>query len=348
MTLKAIVIIAFLLSLGGGLLCAQPAASLPEAAAEVSLQLSPDGGLEVKAPAYIGRVGADGNLHSLQTGATEMLDDKTSFSLGAFFFSEQPERLGLVTLPAPAVVQATDGTYLAHYRFLPGEIRISLSHTAQKNATFYMVLSEEVTVAANARTGELAAVPAEERWPDVTFTATSGAFMTVRGGDRIWGPWAKRQMLEIGPLPAGQTREISISFGQGPPPSPTPGQLITLQAEALDNRQVLGFGRPAQLTVSVENRGAAIPDALLSVKIERGQGKTVSELAQQVSVMAKRQIESRFDIALPEPGIYTAQLRLLSAGRVLKEAQVPFVFMPEQIIATPTAPPDFLLERSRA
>ncbi|NIM75458.1 MAG: prolyl oligopeptidase family serine peptidase [Armatimonadetes bacterium] len=316
-------------------------AAVPDAG-EVSLQLSLDGGLEVKAPAYDARVGSDGNLHSLSVGETEMLDDGVSFSLGAFFFSEgQARRLGRITLPAPAVVQATDGIHTVRYHFLPGEIRLIVSQSSEKKVPFYLVLSDAISVVANSRTGEVAAVPTEEDWPDVTFTASSGAYITLRGGDRIWGPWAKRQMWELGPVIQGQPREISINPGMGPAPKPTPAQLLSLQAKTLDNQQILQSGRSARLAVTVENRGKALQDGLLSVRLRRERGDSVSELSQHILIGENSQAQGRFDINLPEPGVYSAQVVLSAKNRPLKETAVMFAFRAGDIRPALTIPPDF-------
>lgn len=322
----------------GVTLIAAPAAQGETA---VSLQLSPDGGLEVKAPAYQARIGSDGNLHSLRVGETEMLDDETSFSLGAFFYSDGPVRPGTISLVGPAQVRASDGVFTIDYYFLPGEIRLTLAQSSEKKALFYLVLSQSVMTAANVVTGVTASIPAEEAWPDVTFAAASGAYLTLRGGDRIWGPGIGRQMWELGPLLAGPVREISISPGMGQPPKPTPAQLLTLQAEAEDREQVLGLGRSAELLVTVENHGDALPDGLLTVVLKDTEGETVSELAQEITVEAKSQSQVVFDIALPEPGIYSAQVVLSADQRPLKETSLIFVFRAEDIRPALSTPPDF-------
>jgi cephalosporin-C deacetylase len=324
--------------------CGARAVCAAEAAvsSEVSLQLSADGGLEIKAPAYLARIGSDGNLHSLRVGEEEMLDDKVSFSLGGFFFSEeQARRLGTITLPAPGVVQASDGIHTIRYQFLPGEIRLTLSQQSEKKIPYYLILSEAVSVAANSRTGEAAAVPTEQEWPDVTFTASSGAYLSLRGGNHIWGPWSGRQVWELGPVAAGEQREVSINPGMGPPPKATPEQLLSLQAEAAGNEQVLGPGRSAQLVVKVENRGEALADGLISVQVRGRQGERVSELAQGIPLQGKAEAHARFDIFLTDPGVYSAQVILSAKERRLKEAGVMFAYRMEEIRPPLMIPPDF-------
>ena len=311
----------------------------------VALQLAPDGGLEVRASGYQARVGSDGNLHSLRVGETELLDDKTSFSLGGFFYFEGAKRLGTVTLLAStlerAVVLATDGVNRIEYHFLPSEIRLSLSQSSDKKTLFYLMLSQAVAVAANARTGELAAAPIEEPWTEVTFTAGSGAYLTLRGGDRIWGPLSGRQMWELGPLAPGQSREFSISPGVGEPPKPTPAQLLSLKVEPVNNEQLLGRGQAAQIVVTVENRGEALPEGLLALVLKGHQGEPVAELSQGVAVEERGQAQGRFDLSLPEPGIYSAQVTLSAKERPVKETTVMLAYRPEEIHPTLSIPPDF-------
>jgi len=338
---KELVSILLLIALFTGFISLLPGAAAPAASSEVSLQLSPDGGLEVTAPAYHARIGSDGNLHSLRVGDTEMLDDRASFSLGAFFYAENPIRLGTVTLPAPTKVKATDGVHTAEYTFLPGEIRLSISHTSDKELTFYLVLSEEVTTATNTRSAEVAALPAEAPWPDVTFTARSGAYITLRGGDRIWGPWADREIWELGPLAAGRPREVAISPGMGAPPKPTAAQLFSLQVETADKDRILSAGRQAALLVNVDNRGAALPEGSLTLRIKNWRGKIASEVSQELDVGEKSQAQSRFDLSLLDPGIYSAEVVFSAGNRPLKETLVTLAFRPEEIRPTISIPADF-------
>ena len=124
---KILILILLLALLGTGQGFAQTATE----SGELTLQLASDGGLEITTPAYRARIGADGNLHSLRVGDTEMLDDRVSFSLGAFYYAGSPKRLGKITLiippsdgttPVPAkvrAVRATDGTHTVDYLCLP-------------------------------------------------------------------------------------------------------------------------------------------------------------------------------------------------------------------------------------
>jgi cephalosporin-C deacetylase len=321
---------------------------------ELTLQLASDGGLEITSPSYRARIGADGNFHSLRVGDTEMLDDKVSFSVGAFFCAGGPKRLGKITLivppsignaPAPAnvrAVRATDGVYTTDYLFLPGEIRLTIYHRGDKPLLYWVVFSDEIAQAMNSRSGEIAGIPAEEAWADVTLSARSGAYLALRGGDRIWGPFNDRQVCELGPIPGGEIREITISPGVGAPPQPTPDQLLNLQVALSGKQSIFGAGEAAELSIAINNRGEAIPESHLEAQFNaKDGGNTIAELFQALPIKAKAETNSRFDIAALEPGIYVARVKLFSQSRVLKEKEVILAFRPEDIKPPLSQPSDF-------
>jgi cephalosporin-C deacetylase len=307
------------------------------------ISLSPGGGLDIKAPDYQARVGSDGNLHSLRVGDTEMIDDKTAFSLGAFFYADDPVRLGSVTVnsPTPGAVHATDGVHTIDYKFLPGEIRMTLSQTADKKHSFLLVVSDQVSVVTNTATGAVSETPTEVAWANVKFTARSGANITLRGGDQLLvaKPGTKRQIWAL-EVAAGTPREISIAPAVGPPPQPTMAELISMSVDA-GNDKVLGSGEPAALAVMVENRGDAVAEALLTVALKRLEDAQPTEISQEISLGAKSQTSNRFDIALLQPGIYIASAKLAVGDSVIKEASSMLAFRPEEIKPPINMPADY-------
>jgi cephalosporin-C deacetylase len=340
-----------------------PCAGAPQTSGEgggVTLRVAADGGLEITAPGYRARLGSDGNLHSLRAGNTELLDDKISLYLGGFYFAKTAMRLGRITLIAPSLlenvpvstsvpaVRATDGTYTIDYLFLPAEIRLSLYHKADKPILYYLVCSGEITQAMNFRTGEIAGIPAEEPWPDVTLTAGSGSYLMARGGDRIWGPFNGRQVWELGPIKAGEVREITLSPGVGPPPQLTPAQLISLKVELSGKQPLFGAGEFAELTVNIDNRGETIPEARLDLQFNDKKGDSLAEFGQTLPLAGKGETSNRFDITSLEPGIYLAETKLFSQGKMLKEQETPLAFRPEEIKPPLNLPSDFDVFWSKA
>ena len=71
------------------------------------------------------------------------------------------------------------------------------------------------------------------------------------------------------------------------------------------------------------------------------QGEPVSELSQEIAIGEKSQARGRFDISLPDPGIYLAQVTLSAGGRPLKETAVMLAYRWEEIRPALSIPPDF-------
>ena len=300
-----------------------------------------DGSLVVQAKSYRALIGADGNLHSVRVGETEMLDDRVAISLGSFFYADGPRRLERIERRGQTSVQATDGTYSARYRFAANEIHITLTNGGAKPIPYFVVLSPATTIAARAGSAEAAAVPANERWGAARFTTPAGAYIELSGGTRIWGPWLERQVWEVSQVPVKGKQEIAISAGLGPPPRAALEQLIGLRASVLPDSGIVDEGKPIELVVSLDNRSGSGVQGTLSVELSASLGDTVIFATSPVDMPAQRVTEKAFRWQVNASDFYAMRVTALSGGHEIGEARAVAGYQPSKILPQVQRPPDF-------
>ncbi len=242
-------------------------------------------GYTITAPAYQASIGLDGNLHSFRIGEVEMLDDQVGISLGSFFYSTAPLRLPRVSSPERATVEASDGgRHLIRYKFGPTQITLTLVNRSLAPASYFVVLSPDITIVRNARTGEAAAAPANARWADASFYTRQGEFLTVRGGDRVWGPWLDRQVWEVAHLPAdGSEGQIVLEGGKGPQPKAALEQLLGLHMAVMTPTG--GARGGVELSAEVENRADEAVEGSLALELSACRSELVVMAAQPLELL---------------------------------------------------------------
>jgi cephalosporin-C deacetylase len=318
---------------------AQPAAPPSQGAL---IELGADGGLVVTAAKYRARLGPDGNLHSLVAGETEFLDDSVSISLGCFFYSpaEGARRFSRLTSLPLYEVLASDETHSQRFHFSPEAIEITLRHSAPRPPSYYMVLSRAVELVSNADTGEAASAPATEPWGHVRLTASSGDFLEISGGSRLWGPLSERQVWELSQLAPGQAYHLQIRVGKGPPPRPGRAQLLGLTLSIAPPDQVVPQGGEIKLSLEVENRSTESLEGQTTLDLF-GQREEVSQhVARPLSVAAKEKASAEFLLTLTDPDFYDALLQFRVEGKPVKRLRATFGCAPDRISVSPRPPPD--------
>ncbi len=307
----------------------------------VRLAPQPDGGIVAEAATYRAFIGQDGNLHSLRVGDTEMLDDRVAISLGSFFHADNPLKLGRMTQQAAAAVEATDGRYALQYRFLPDEIRIGLTNGDTRPASYVMVLSPAITVAANLQTGEAAAAPVNEQWGQVRFSTGSGAYLELVGGARIWGPWLDRQVWEVSPILAGERREIRLRSGLGAAPKPTLEQLVGVQAQVLADKGLVPAGQPIELEVAVDNRSDRALQGQLSLELAGSRSELTIYSTSSLELPPKQVTKTRARWQVQRPDFYTARATLSTGRKEVARAQATAGYRVSDIQSPVQRPDDF-------
>jgi cephalosporin-C deacetylase len=300
-----------------------------------------DGTFIVEAVGYRAVIGADGNLHSFRVGDAEMLDDRIAISLGSFFYADGPRTLQKITLRGPAVVEATDGAYMARYRFLPDEIQVVLSNSGDKPVSYLVVLSPQITIASNVRTGEAAAAAANEQWDEVRFSTGSGAYLQLSGGNRIWGPWLGRQVWEVSQISPGGRRELRFRGGIGDPPKATLEQLVGVRAKVSSDEALVPAGSPIELQVSVDNRSDRTLKGLLSIELGACRGEVVIYSSLPVELLPRQVTARVFRWDVTAPDIYSARVTALAGEREVARTTAGAGYRVTEILPNATRPSDF-------
>lgn len=320
-----------------------PAGGADARAAAEGVVLRPldDGSIQVQAETYRARVGPDGNLHSIRIGEVEMLDDRIAISLGGFFYSDGPRRLGRLTRRAPELIHATDGTWAASYRFLPDEIRVSLTNGDDRPAPYFLVLSSAVAVVTRLGEAEAAAAPATEQWGDVRASERSGAFLELTGGDRVWGPWLGRQVWEISEVRPGRSREVRIRAGLGEPPQPALEQLVGVRTEVASSGALVEGGAPIELRVVLENRSDRTLQGLLAVELSACRSDAVIYTSTPMEMPARRSAEKLFRWHIAAPDFYVARVAAVAQNREITSTRAGIGYRAADIRPAVSRPPDF-------
>ncbi len=300
-----------------------------------------DGSLFFQARTYQAVVGIDGNLHSIRIGDTQMLDDTVAISLGCFFYADGPRRLERVRQRGQTALEATDGTYSIRYRFDADAIRLTLMNAGSKPAPYFVVLSPAIAIAARPGGAEAAAVPANERWGAVRFTAPTGAYIELSGGTRIWGPWLESQVWEVSQVPPGGSREVRISAGQGQPPRATLSQLVGLRAKTLPDSGIVEESNPIYLTVTLDNRSGQPLKGDLSVELSASRGDLVIFSNSPVELPALHATDKEFHWQVDRPDFYALRVTALSGGREISQTRAVAGYDPSKIRPQVDRPEDF-------
>ena len=319
---------------------AQPAPGVVEPGPP-TVEQQQDGSFVAVGHTYRAVVGTDGNLHSLKVGDEEMIDDRVAISLGAFFYSGGPVKLVNVTSNSPGVVVADDGRHSIQYHFLRREVRATLSNNGPGPVSYFIVLSPQVAVITNLRTGEAAAAPAGEQWEDVRLCTQSGAFLELSGGGRLWGPWLGRQVWWLTRINPQESIQIRLRAGLGEPPKPTLEQLVGLRASSSAPDALVAGDSPVMFVATVENRSDADLTGLLSMELSASRSDQVIYSATTVNLPSKQVTNVPFGANVQEPDFYSARFSLAVSQRDIASAVAVAGYRADQIRPAVARPAGF-------
>lgn len=285
------------------------------------VQITPlqDGGFAVVAPAYQAQIGADGNLHSISVNGVEFLDDHVANTPGASFVAEQP-----IALPAPTVqqseIEATDGVYTVRYRLSPTAITLVLRHTNPQGAAFALVSSARIAFVEDQLTKTVSATPADYHWPNVKVTATTGEFLILKGGTRVWGHEIDRQVWECSNLAPNKDYVLTIIPGRGTPPTPDLSQLTRLSATMSTPTQLIPAGEEATLQLQFDNNSTRPMNSEMVLHIESTQGKVLLKESKPFTCDPHRSATLTWSVKPTEADFYrvTCFVNLDGTPKVLK------------------------------
>jgi len=305
------------------------------------VQRTADGGYAIDASGYHASIGADGNLHSLRVGETEMIDDRVAISLGAFFYADGPRKLQTVSLVNPTSLSATDGVCKVYYQFRRSDIRVILSNKGRAPIPYFVVLSPEITIVSNMHTGEAAAAASSEDWGDVRVSTQKGAYLDLIGGSRVWGPWLGRQVWEVSRVAPGQPVEIKIVTGTGSPPKATLEQLVGARVKVASPDALVPVDNPLLFQVSVENRSDTPLVGLVSLELSASRGDQVIYATQTVQLPPRQAIGAEFRAAVENPDFYRAKVTVTADNHELTKASAAAGYRVAEITPLPDRPSGF-------
>jgi cephalosporin-C deacetylase len=307
----------------------------------VTITPQPDGGYLAQCAAYRAMVGPDGNLHSLRVGDTELLDDQVGNSLGAFYFADAPLKLSTITPEQGNSLVAADSLRSIRYIFTRDSVIVRLLNTGPTALPYHVVLSAEISIVRNTESGEAAAAPANESWPEVTAYTRQGVFLTLSRGSRIWGPYVGRQVWEVSAVPPQQEVRLVLQGGVGEAPKATLEQLIGVQAAMVPPEAILPAQKGLQVDVSVENRSEEALDGLVSMALSACRSDMAVLASSPLKFPSKQTAQTSFKARLEAPDFYTANITVSAKGREVAKTAAVAGYRVEEIRPAASRPEDF-------
>jgi cephalosporin-C deacetylase len=308
-------------------------------APDVAVAAQEGGGYLVTTPVYTARVGVDGNLHSLLVNGIEFLDDKVPGSAGAAFFVEHPLPLPTVTGDGRTVT-ATDGTYRILYEFEEGYLTLTLKQTSGKGAAYTLVGSQPVAFVENLIFAGVAAAPAADDWPDVVWRMSTGEFLELRGGSRIWGA-SQRQVWERRDIAPGKEYTLMLVPGRGEPRTPSLAQLTTLDADFPQPDQVMPAGAPVAVQLKFGNNAAQAITGDLHLRATASNGTVLLEERKPLSCEAHSAVTVPWTLSPQAPDFYAVTASIDLGGGVTQTLTETFGYDVAHLAPTAKAPADF-------
>jgi serine/threonine protein kinase len=191
-------------------------------AARVAVALAAASAHEVRKPAYQATVAEDGCLTSLKGHGIEFLRPGVDVSRGLYFYNGKTLRLPELQEPVKDAITAEGPEAAIRYDFGPDAITCTAQNKTDRPMAFYAVFDPAVVAVRDAEdnwfktptTPPPDKAPAGKRWATTTWFADGGVKLTIRGGDRIWGPWSAAQLqVWEASLKPHEKRKITLSIG---------------------------------------------------------------------------------------------------------------------------------------
>jgi len=325
-----------------------PAADAPP------LAKNPDGSFTATTSNYTAQVGADGNLHSLNSGGTEfLLDGYRGLVGGGYMTFERGQYWPVTVFRFPKVVQtapdrltATGKDHRLTYRFLPDAIELGFTHTAQPCFWYFAIApaikdivehdSGDAITTKNIgfeREGQphlFAASGANVLLPRASLRATRDAGKATNSGpfvEFIWMP----------PTAANQTLTKRLVIHR----QPTAADAMRATLLVPRANHILPGGAPAELGLAAGLRfpGLTVDGQVELVLREFKQKKVVFQQRQPFKLAAMGKTRAMFSVPLAA-GFYDGVLTARQGKEVLATRTFPLAY-DIQHMTPPERPADF-------
>jgi cephalosporin-C deacetylase len=270
-----------------------------------------------------------------------MIDDRVGISLGAFYYADAPVKLSTVVRRDAMTIEGTDGARAIRYLFGRDQVKLILDNRGTAPIPYFVVLSPDITIVKNLRTGEAAAAPANERWSDVSFHTKRGAFLNAQGGSRVWGPWLGRQVWEVTRVEPGRQARLILQGGLGEQPKATLEQLLGVEAEVLTPEAPAPELKGIALAALVDNRSEEGLDGLVSMELSACRGDMVMLTSSPLKLPPKQVSKATFQARVETPDFYTARVIVMAKGREASKTTAVAGYRVAEIRPTATRPSDF-------
>jgi cephalosporin-C deacetylase-like acetyl esterase len=323
-----------------------PTLAVPPPEEEVTITAIEGGGYQIVAATYRARIGADGNLHSLQVNGVEFLDDRITGSAGASFFVTNPVTLSTMTLQDNTIT-ATDGVFTVRYEFYDGFINLVLRQASANGAAYAAVCSPLVAYVEHTETGDVATTPADYDWADVVVAVPTGEYIELQGGSRIWGRALGRQIWERSDIAPSKEYTLTVIPGRSAPRSPGLAQLVTLAADVNAQNSLVPAGRPVELQVRFENNANQAVQGQLTVHVASSTGTVLLHDRKPLACDPHQSAVEQWTLTPTAPDFYTVSCTMdLGSGQ--RRVETTFGYDADAIRPPVVTPIDFAAYWQRA
>lgn len=324
------------------------------ALAQVAITKGDGGGYTVTTANYVVKVGADGNLHSLNSGGTEFLLDGDREMVGGGYITITEKTEGwtathfaftAVAQNEPDTLTATADGHILIYKFLPDGIDLRFTQTKDPYIWTYTI-NPALKDLLEKESGEVIPVKTAYREGILQVFAANGASVTFPKGACYYSAKNSRVKPDTDPM----LQQIWMPRTSAVPREAAAQHLtIHAKATAADALQatiavpapnhIFPGGAPAAMGFAAKLRfpNVAIDGTTELVVTDFFTKKEVFRQVQPLKLAAQADGKVLFNVT-PAPGYYQAALVAKQGDEVLATRNFPFVYdMPKMTLPAPPA-----------
>jgi hypothetical protein len=292
----------------------------------------------IHAPGYEATLATDGCLTSLRAGGVNwLLTGHGTISRGTYVFDRTAateKKDGVVPLSAiapagPNVFTAASDRATLRYEFGDDRLRWTATNRSNHDVVAFMVFTTAVKAVAG-DDGEMLPTPGViKMWPTTRWYAGRSR-LTVRGGTRLWGPWAEGYQVWQLDLPPNLPRSVLLTWApMTAAEDEQVNSLITLDAPV--KYQVFQRRSPTRGRVAFRGRVQTDCDR---VEVRLTGTSKDGPLPDRWQALTVQGAERHFDgeVTTPAGGWYTVEVRARKGDRVVARFHVDKVGVGEVLV----------------
>jgi len=320
---------------------------------EVTIGNNADGSFTATTPNYVAKIGADGNMHSLVSAGTEFLLDGYHGLTGSGYLTivEGKEwtattyKFDKVVKTANDTVTATADKHALSYRFLPDDIELIFTHTADPTI-WYLTLNPANTDVSEKLSGEAIAPKTSWREGEPQVFNAVGANVSLPAGALYYIAKNAAKQPDTDPMvlqvwmprtwgTSTLTKHITIHA------RPTTADALQATLSVAQANHLFPGGVPAEVGIDGKSRFPGLPvEATAELTVTNFLTKAVVFTAQKpFRIPAMGQGNVTFAFTQP-PGFYLSTLTVKQGTETLTARDCPLAYDIDRMTA-PNRPPDF-------